>query len=180
MIKARLDGLLLLLLGSAMFVLVGSAMEHMATGSMQDFKGVYYGTRCALEHCDPYSENELLRVYLAEGGERPSNLLAAEQRQVVTLCVYFPTIFIFVAPFAMLAWGPAHVLWLILTAASTRDEADVDVAFGRVADLLHPLGLQHAEQLALGFHAQVGHFVEEQRALSGPPRTAPASWRWPR
>jgi len=118
MTKARLDGLLLLLLGSAMFVLVGSAMEHMASGSMQDFKGVYYGTRCALEHCDPYSENELLRVYLAEGGERPSNLLAAEQRQVVTLCVYFPTIFIFVAPFAMLAWGPAHVLWLILTAAS--------------------------------------------------------------
>ena len=65
-------------------------------------------------------------------------------------------------------------------AVGGRNQADIDLAFGRVADLLHPLGLQHAEQLALGFHAQVGHFVEEQRARDGPPRTAPASWRSPR
>ncbi|MDR3411273.1 MAG: glycosyltransferase family 87 protein [Formivibrio sp.] len=117
MTKARLDGLLLLLLGSAMFVLVGAAMEHIATGSMQDFKGIYYSTRCLLEHCDPYNEDQLLHVYLAEGGEQVSNALAPAQRQVVTLCVYFPTVFLFLAPFAVMAWGPAHLLWMILTAA---------------------------------------------------------------
>jgi hypothetical protein len=117
MTKTRLDGLLLLLLGSAMFVLVGAAMEHIATGSMQDFKGVYYSTRCLLEHCDPYSEDQLLHVYLAEGREQPSNAMAPAQRQVVTLCVYFPTVFLFLAPLALLAWGPAHLLWMVLTAA---------------------------------------------------------------
>ncbi|MDR3576216.1 MAG: glycosyltransferase family 87 protein, partial [Anaerolineaceae bacterium] len=115
MTKARLDGLLLLLLGSAMFVLSGAAMEHIAAGSMQDFKGIYYSTRCLLEHCDPYSQDQLLHVFLAEGGE---HVMAPAQRQVVTLCVYFPTVFIFLAPFAVMAWGPAHLLWMILTAAS--------------------------------------------------------------
>jgi hypothetical protein len=116
MTKARLDGLLLLLLGSVIFVLSGAAMEHIATGSMQDFKGVFYSTQCLLSHCDPYSEDQLLRLYVAEGGEGQSNALAQAQRQVVTLCVYFPTVFIFIAPFALMAWGPAHLLWMTLTA----------------------------------------------------------------
>ena len=47
------------------------------------------------------------------------------------------------------------------------DQADVDVVLGGVADLLHAFALQHAEQLALGLHAEVGDFVEEQRALVG-------------
>jgi len=32
--------------------------------------------------------------------------------------VYFPTVFSFTAPFALLPWGPAHILWIALTAAS--------------------------------------------------------------
>lgn len=114
MTKARMDGLLLLLLGSAIFVLSGVAMEYIATGSMQDFKGVYYSTRCLLSHCDPYNQDQMLQEFLAEGGE---HVMAPAQRQVVTLCVYFPTVFIFLAPFAVMAWGPAHLLWMFLTAA---------------------------------------------------------------
>ena len=118
MTKARLDGLCLLLLGSAIFVLAGSAMERMTSGSMEDFKAVYYGSRCLLQHCDPYSESDLLRVYLAEGGERPSDALQRGQRQGITVCVYPPAAFIFIAPFALLPWGPAHALWMILIAGS--------------------------------------------------------------
>ena len=36
--------------------------------------------------------------------------------QAVVLYVNVPTTFIVVAPFAMLPWGPAHVLWVVLTA----------------------------------------------------------------
>jgi hypothetical protein len=53
-------------------------------------------------------------VYRAEGGERSSETISA--RQAVTLYVNVPTTFLFIAPFAMLSWGPAHLLWFILTA----------------------------------------------------------------
>jgi len=143
MTKARLDGLCLVLLGSAIFVLAGSAMERMTTGSMEDFKAVYYGSRCLLQHCDPYSESELLRVYLAEGGERPLDALQRGQRQAVTVCVNLPTTFIFIAPFALLGWGPAHVLWMILIAGS----------FMLAAFLMWNTGASHAPAICGGLIA---------------------------
>jgi hypothetical protein len=43
MTRSRLNGLCLLLLGIAIFLFVGSAMEHnLQPGSMQDFKALYY------------------------------------------------------------------------------------------------------------------------------------------
>ena len=116
MTSTRLDGLYLLLLGSVAFVLAGFALESRVTGSLQDFKGVYYGTRCLLEHCDPYNESELLHVFLREGDA--SGVLLSGQRQAVMLYVNLPATFIFIAPLAMLPWGPAHLLWMILTAGS--------------------------------------------------------------
>jgi hypothetical protein len=143
MTKARLDGLCLLLLGSAIFVLAGSAMERMTSGSMEDFKAVYYGSRCLLQHCDPYSESDLLRVYLAEGGERPSDALQRGQRQGITVCVYPPAAFIFIAPFALLPWGPAHALWMILIAGS----------FILAAFLMWNTGASHAPVISGGLIA---------------------------
>jgi hypothetical protein len=81
-----------------------------------DFKAVYYGTRCLLEHHNPYNVSELESVYRAEGGIHPSESFNAHQ--AVTLYVNVPTTFIFVAPFAMLPWGPAHLLWLAFTAGA--------------------------------------------------------------
>ena len=115
MTRARLDGFFLFLLGSAMFVWLGFAAERASPVSMADFKGLYYGARCLLQHSDPYRESELLRIYQSEGGDRPSD--STGHRQVVTLCVNPPTAFILTVPFALLAWGPAHLLWTILTAA---------------------------------------------------------------
>ena len=47
------------------------------------------------------------------------------------------------------------------------NQADIDLALGRIAHLLDPLRFQRPQQLALGFHAQVADFVEEQGALVG-------------
>lgn len=116
MTRARLDGFLLLLLGSALFVLVGFVRERLSPLPLTDFKALYYSARSLLQNSDPYNPSELLRVYKAEGGDRPSD--PAMHRRDVTLYVHPPTAFILTTPFAMLAWGPAHILWMILTAAT--------------------------------------------------------------
>lgn len=116
MTRARLDGFLLFLLGCVLFVWLGSAWERSSPVSMADFKGLYFGARCLVKHSDPYQESEVLRVYQAEGGDHSSD--PAGLRRVITLCVNSPTAFILTFPFATFPWGPAHLLWLILTAAA--------------------------------------------------------------
>jgi hypothetical protein len=61
-------------------------------------------------------EGEVLRIYRAEGGDRPSD--TAMVRQIATQNVYPPTAFSFTVPFAMLPWGPARMLWMTLTVGS--------------------------------------------------------------
>jgi len=55
---ARRDGLVLLLLGSVVFVLLGLALEHASHEPMVDFRVVYYPARCLVEHGDPYSQSQ--------------------------------------------------------------------------------------------------------------------------
>ena len=102
-----------------------------------DFRAVYYGTRCLLLHHNPYKQSELEGVYRAEGGERPSETVAAHQ--AVVLYVNVPTTFIVVAPFAMLPWGPAHILWVALTAG----------VFILAALLMWNLGASYAPDVSL-------------------------------
>jgi len=116
MTKARLDGLYLLLLGSVAFVLLGIVMENAAKSPLADFKAIYYPARCLLQQADPYMETEVLRVYRAESGDSSTD--NAKNRQIATQNPYLPTVYSFSVPFAMLPWGPAHILWLALTFAS--------------------------------------------------------------
>ena len=111
--KSRKAHLLCLLLCSGISILWGYSVGH-SRNRWVDFRAVYYGTRCLLQHHNPYNVSELESVYRAEGGERTLNTPGA--LQAVTLYVNMPTTFIFVAPFAMLPWGPAHVLWTAVTA----------------------------------------------------------------
>ena len=83
---------------------------------MADFKVLYYGTRCLLQHHDPYNENDLQHVYLAEDGDPPAR--KALLRDIVVLFIYLPTAFPFMVPFALLTWGPAHMCWMLLIAGS--------------------------------------------------------------
>jgi hypothetical protein len=114
--RARFDSLLLLLAGSAIFVALGVAWERVSAVSMVDFKCVYYAARCILEHSDPYNPTESLRVYQRDHGDRASD--PAPIRRLVTLYVYLPSALVLTAPFALLPWGVAHLLWMALTAAS--------------------------------------------------------------
>ena len=116
MTRARFDGLYLLVLGGLALILLGVALEAGARAPMLDFRAVYYPARCLIQHCDPYNESEVLRVYQAEGAYRL--LDTAKERLMATRYGYLPTSFSFTVPFAMLPWGPAHILWMTLTAGS--------------------------------------------------------------
>jgi len=112
MTKNRLAILLLLSVSGALSILWGFALERAASGIIVDFKVVYLGARCLLQKHDPYNESQLIDVYLAEGGKRPSSPAELYKvRQVVAMQVYFPTAFIYVAPFALLPWEVAHMVW---------------------------------------------------------------------
>lgn len=112
-------GLLWLLLSTGFSVLLGIMLQHASPVGMSDFKAVYYGARCLIQHSDPYNQEEFLRVYRAEGGQLPSDPIVARSfLRVVPVFVYPPTTLFLVAPFASLPWGPAHVLWMFLLAGS--------------------------------------------------------------
>jgi len=104
-----------LLLSAAISIVWGSSSALNRYGTT-DFRAVYYATRCLLQHRNPYNVHELERVVRDEGVERPSETI--QQHQAVVLYVNLPTTFLFLAPFAVLPFGMAQVLWLALLAGS--------------------------------------------------------------
>ena len=116
MSQARRDGLLLLLLGSVIFVLLGFALQNVSSTPLVDFRAMYYPARCLLQHCDPYNGDQVLRIYQAEGIYGPVD--TARVVQMATRYLYLPGAFSVTLPFAMLSWGLARVLWIALTAGS--------------------------------------------------------------
>ncbi len=116
MTKVRWVILAFLSLSSALSVFWGFAIERAGRGIIVDFKVVYIGTRCLLHNHDPYDENQLMSFYIEEGGKRPSSPAELNRvRQVVALLVYFPTAFLYIAPFALLPFSAAHAIWSGLT-----------------------------------------------------------------
>lgn len=116
MTKARRDGLTLLVLGSLVFLLLGIALENAALAPSADFRALYYPARCLVQNSDPYLVSEVLPIYQADSAHFPGD--PWKNREIATRNVYPPTAFTFMLPFALLKWGPAHILWLILTIAS--------------------------------------------------------------
>jgi uncharacterized membrane protein (UPF0136 family) len=139
MTKARGSGLLLLLLSSGIFIVWGSSVTRSTPAALADFKAVYYGARCIMEHSDPYKESEFLHVYRAEGGNFPSDLNILQSfNRAVPVCINLPTSLFLIAPFAMLPWGAAYVLWMIFTIGSLM----------LAAYLMWNLGANHAPVLS--------------------------------
>ena len=114
-----MDAIYLLLLASLLFLAIGGLMERILDVSMLDFKGVYYSASCLLHGDDPYKPGEVLRLYQLSAAKpflRPGEVV----RQVLAQYFYlsgqrFCTI---TAPVALLAFGPAHLVWMALNAAS--------------------------------------------------------------
>ena len=117
MTKARQDGFYLLLLGSIFFAAIGSALEVTSPLGLADFKQVYYGARCAMQHGDAYRPDDLMAVYQAEAGAMPAGPAATRSlRVVVSLYTNLPTALLYFSPLAVLPWKAAAALWMILTA----------------------------------------------------------------
>jgi hypothetical protein len=95
----------------------GFSLVRAPADLMIDFKGVFYDARCLFQHADPYEVGEPLRVYLADGGPEPEPTDWGP-RQALALDTNLPTTSVFIAPFAMLPWGTAQLLWTILTVGS--------------------------------------------------------------
>ena len=111
----RQDHLILLLLCSLLSILWGSV--GLSSDGLVDFRAVYYDARCLIEHHDPYNPHELLSVYQAEDGQFPSD--PARTRIFIggsLVCFNLPSTLLILAPLALLRWGLARVLWIVLTA----------------------------------------------------------------
>ncbi len=113
MTRARLKALLWLSLCGTIPALWGFAL---LTASPADFKGIYYGVRWLLEHRDPYEQGAALNAYVADHGVRPPT--SSPLFQIMARQIYLPTGLFVVLPFALLPWGPSHLLWMILSEVS--------------------------------------------------------------
>ena len=115
-IGGRRDGLILVLLGTIVFLFVGIAWRHVSLIQMGDFKVVYYSARCLLQHGDPYSRTDVLRVHQGEGRERPNE--PQIDRDVKTRFFYPPTAFVITVPFAYFGYAAGYVLWTVFLTLS--------------------------------------------------------------
>jgi hypothetical protein len=114
MTREQRDGFYLLGLGCLVFVLFGSALEHISPVSMTDFRTYYYSARCLLQNHDPYDPKETSAVYHAEETERPND--STENQMVITKYIYLPGTLSLTVPGAMLPFGLCRVLWMIANA----------------------------------------------------------------
>lgn len=115
MTKARISGLLFILLGSAIFVFWGSSLEKSSLGGMVDFKPIYYSSRVLVHAGDPYNPSDLLQAYRTEDDGRSTVEISQQHSQsYLFACVYPPTTLLLVTPFAILHFGPARALWMTL------------------------------------------------------------------
>jgi hypothetical protein len=116
--KEQRDGLYIFLLGCVVFASICLAAEGMGIAWMVDFKAVYYGARCLIEHHDPYNSNDLLRTLKAESAASSPNPVEAGRLEAETVYINLPTSLVAVAPFASLGWRAAHVLWMLMTSSA--------------------------------------------------------------
>jgi hypothetical protein len=121
MARAKKTGLVWILLCAGIFTVWGGYLEATSYAGMGDFKAVYYGAKSLMEHRDPYKPGDFESVYEAHGWKLPEDPVKARIVRLGTfVCVNLPTALLLAAPFALLPWGPAHLLWMaMMTAAMT-------------------------------------------------------------
>jgi hypothetical protein len=115
MTKLRRLSIWLILLCNGISIVSGVALDRSSAAGMMNFRAVYFGARCLLQHSDPYKSSEFLHIYRVESGEFPRDPAKASLfLRAVPVCVNLPTTLFLLAPLAMLGWWPAHIIWLIL------------------------------------------------------------------
>jgi hypothetical protein len=117
------------------FLLLGFLARNVPGLRNCDFKALYIASTAFLQHHDPYRPANLLRVYQSLYPGHPPPF------EIDAICVNLPTSVVLLAPFAMLPWPVAQVLWSALTAVSVILAAWLmwDLAFAwspRIAGIL--------------------------------------------
>ena len=111
--RTHKEGLFLLLLGTCVFLFMGTGLVATDPHCMTDFRTAYFSTKTFLSGADPYDAQSVLNTYSLTGA--PPFRTHMEQ-VAVTLNVYPPTEFVPVAPVAMLPYRLAKPLWFFLIA----------------------------------------------------------------
>lgn len=110
------DGLTLLLLGSALFLGAGTISVLIAPRALMDFRPAYFAARCLLERRDPYNPAQMRRAYDEANHALPHE--SAGDRLLETRNEYLPSELPFTAPFALLPFAAARLLWAGLIGAA--------------------------------------------------------------
>jgi Glycosyltransferase family 87 len=115
--RSRRTALFLILLSCGLSVLWGSFIAHSYASGGTDFELVFYGSRCLIDHTDPYRGADILTAYLGDGQRIPTEPMMANLfRHAVLVSVNLPTTLFFVIPFA---WMPLHSAYLLWTLTMT-------------------------------------------------------------
>jgi hypothetical protein len=111
MVGVRWTGLLLLLASLGISALLGISIGRSFDGGSVDLQGIYYATKCMIQHRDPYKLAELKAVYELEAKKIPSGSITPSQ--FVAPCNNLPSTFLLMTPLALLTWTEASTLWVV-------------------------------------------------------------------
>ncbi len=116
MSKARADSRYLVLLGCAVFLLLGIALQVASQIPMGDFKGVYYESRCLIQGRDAYNPTAMEHCYLADGGQFPKSDVEHGDFLNIILTVNLPTTLLLYIPTALIPWDAVRWIWTAFSA----------------------------------------------------------------
>ncbi|MGP8250785.1 MAG: glycosyltransferase family 87 protein [Terracidiphilus sp.] len=109
------DGLYLVLMGSLVFILMGTVLQRAVPAPLADFGTIYFPSKALIEQRDPFKPGEVTRIYEAQRDSRAPE--TPKDRQIATQNVYPPNTLFLAVPFAALPLKPAGILWSIVTLA---------------------------------------------------------------
>ena len=109
---SRRTALFFILCSCGISVFWGSIIAHGSSVGLTDFKAVFYGSRCLIDHKDPYRSADILAAYLGDGQQIPTEPMMADLfRRAFLVCVNLPTALFLIIPFAWMPFFPAYLLW---------------------------------------------------------------------
>lgn len=86
---------------------------------LADFSTIYFATRCALHHGDPYDRTAYLQELIHDKVSfATGSTFKKRDVDIFMRCVYLPTTLFALLPFALLPWTMAQNLFVILLALS--------------------------------------------------------------
>ena len=111
---SRRTALFLILCSCGISVFWGSIIALRSPVGLTDFKAVFYGSRCLIDHKDPYRSTDIRAAYLGDGQQFPTEPLMGDLfRRAFLVCVNLPTAMFLIIPFAWMPFFPAYLLWAL-------------------------------------------------------------------